>query len=120
MQSVFSWAPWAPKVARKCESKHWYAFGAEGQSLGWSVYGHVITKFSRMGNLPRFLPMVLRRRASRARAPLRKGQYFKYDILLSFNKPFGRQVFSRENEMKVLLYIYQESLLPSSILVVNN
>ena len=35
VQSVFSWAPsWAPKVARKCESKHWYACGAEGRSAG--------------------------------------------------------------------------------------
>ena len=48
MQSVFSWAP---KVARKCESKHWYACDADGRS----VYGHVITKFSRMGSLPHFL-----------------------------------------------------------------
>ena len=42
---------WAPKVARKCESKHWYALGADGRS----VYSHVITKFSRMGSLPYFL-----------------------------------------------------------------
>ena len=48
VQSVF---PWAPKVARKCESKHWYACGADGRS----VYGHVITKFSRMGSLLHFL-----------------------------------------------------------------
>ena len=41
MQSVFSWAP---KLARKCESKHWYACGADGRSVG-----HVITKFSGMG-----------------------------------------------------------------------
>ena len=27
----------------------------DGRSVGWSVYGHVITKFSRMGRLPRFL-----------------------------------------------------------------
>ena len=38
---------WAPKVARKCESKNWYACGADGPSGGRSVYGHVITKFSR-------------------------------------------------------------------------
>ena len=31
VQSVCSWAP---KVARKCESKHWYACGAEGRSGG--------------------------------------------------------------------------------------
>ena len=34
VQSAFSWAP---KVARKCESKHWYACGADGRSLGRSV-----------------------------------------------------------------------------------
>ena len=45
MQSAFSWAP---KVVRKCESKHWYACGADGRSVGRPV-GHVITKFSGMG-----------------------------------------------------------------------
>ena len=29
----------APKLARKC--------GADGQKVGWSVYGHVIAEFSR-------------------------------------------------------------------------
>ena len=38
----------APKLARKCEIKHWYACGAEGRKVGWSVYDHVITEFSRM------------------------------------------------------------------------
>ena len=38
---------WAPKVARKCESKQWYSCGADGRA----VYGHVITKLSRMGSL---------------------------------------------------------------------
>ena len=33
VQSAFSWAP---KVARKCESKHWYACGADGRSVGRS------------------------------------------------------------------------------------
>ena len=33
---------------------HWYACGADGRSGGRSVYGHVITKFSRMGCLPHF------------------------------------------------------------------
>ena len=28
---------WAPKVARKCESKHWYACGPDGRSIGQSV-----------------------------------------------------------------------------------
>ena len=48
MQLVFYWAP---KLARKCESKHWLPCGADGRS-----YGHVITKFSRMGRLPHFQP----------------------------------------------------------------
>ena len=47
MQLVFYWAP---KLARKCESKHWFPCGADGRS-----YGHVITKFSRIGRLPHFL-----------------------------------------------------------------
>ena len=38
----------APKLARKFEIKHWYACGADGQKIGWSVYGHVIAKFSRV------------------------------------------------------------------------
>ena len=80
-QSVFSWAPWAPKVARKCENKHWDACGADRRSVGRSVYGQVITKFSRMGSLPHFLPMVLCRGASHARAPLSIGS-----VSLSFTK----------------------------------
>ena len=46
VQSVFSWAP---KVVRKCESKHCFSCGADGWSGGRSVCGHVITKFSGMG-----------------------------------------------------------------------
>ena len=38
----------APKLARKCEIKHWYACGADGRKVGWSVYGHAIAEFSRM------------------------------------------------------------------------
>ena len=38
----------APKLARKCEIKHWYACGADGRKVGWSVYGHVIAEFFRM------------------------------------------------------------------------
>ena len=38
----------APKLARKCEIKHWYACGADGRKVGWSVYSHVIAEFSRM------------------------------------------------------------------------
>ena len=38
----------APKLARKCDIKHWYACGADGRKVGWSVYGHVIVGFSRI------------------------------------------------------------------------
>ena len=38
----------APKLARKCEIKHWYACAADGRKVGWSMYGHVIAEFSRM------------------------------------------------------------------------
>ena len=44
--------------------------GADGRSGGRSVYGHVITKFSRMGSLPHFFTHGAPLRASRARAPL--------------------------------------------------
>ena len=37
---------------------------------GRSVYGHLVTKFSRMGSLPHFLTHGAPLRASRARAPL--------------------------------------------------
>ena len=46
-----SGCPWAPKllsVARKCEIKHWFSCGEDGRSVAQVVYGHVITKFSRM------------------------------------------------------------------------
>ena len=39
----------APKLARKCEIKHWYACGADGRKVGWSVYVHVIAEFSSYG-----------------------------------------------------------------------
>ena len=48
VQLVFSWAP---KLARKCESRHWFPCGADRRS----VYGHVIIKYSRMSKLPHFL-----------------------------------------------------------------
>ena len=64
VQLVF---PWAPKLARKCESRHWFPCGADGRS-----YGHVITKFSRMGRLPHFLTYgAPPTRALRARVELR-------------------------------------------------
>ena len=26
---------WAPKLARKCENKHWFPCGADGRSVVW-------------------------------------------------------------------------------------
>ena len=37
----------APKLAGKCDIKQWHACGADGQKVGWSVYGHVIAELSR-------------------------------------------------------------------------
>ena len=71
MQSAFSWAP---NVTRKCESKHWYACGADGRSVGRSVaqsVGHVITKFPGMG---RFIYPWCSAGALRARSPATKGE----------------------------------------------
>jgi len=48
MDVQYQVAPGLLNVARKCEIKHWFPCGAEEQSVGRSVYGHVITKFSRM------------------------------------------------------------------------
>ena len=48
---------------------HWYACGADGRSVGRSVYGHVFTKFSRMASLPHFLTRGAALRALRAREP---------------------------------------------------
>ena len=53
----------APKLARKCEIKHWYACGADGRKdgkVGWSVYGHVIAKFSKMDRFSKLWDFELR------------------------------------------------------------
>ena len=42
----------APKLARKCESKHWFPYGADGRTVARSVNGHMITRFSGMGRFP--------------------------------------------------------------------
>ena len=63
-----------PKLARKCEIEHWLACGADGRSLGrprgWSVYGHGLTKFSRMGSLLNFLTQSAPLRELREGGPL--------------------------------------------------
>ena len=43
------------------------------------MYGHVITKFSRMGSLPHFVTHGAPLRASRARAPLKIGSLISKD-----------------------------------------
>ena len=61
MQSVFSWAP---KVARKCDSKHWYACDADGRrSFGIRSRDYQIFWDRKIF----FSPMVLRWRELRAR-----------------------------------------------------
>ena len=42
LQSAFSWAP---KVDRKCESKHWYACGAEGQAAGGTTAVKLLNRY---------------------------------------------------------------------------
>ena len=64
VQSAFSWAP---KVAKKCESKHWYPCGTDGRSVG-----HVITKFVGMG---RFIYPWCSAGALRARSSAMKGWF---------------------------------------------
>ena len=60
---------WAPKVVRKCESKHWLSCDADRRRAGGqSVYDYVITKFSGMG---RFTKLWGSAHALRARVELR-------------------------------------------------
>ena len=81
----------APKLVRKCEIEHWLPCGADGRSGGRSVYGHVITKFSRMGSLLDFLTHGAPLRASRPRAPLLK---FELKFELIFFRVFLVNVYS--------------------------
>ena len=37
----------APKLAKKCENKHWCACGADGRKVRWLGDRHVSAKFSR-------------------------------------------------------------------------
>ena len=64
-QRDWAFFSWVPKLPRKCESKHWFPYGADGRSFVQSVYGQLITKSSGMGTI--YLPMVLRRRARELR-----------------------------------------------------
>ena len=54
----------APKLARQCEIKHWYACGADGRKVGCSVYGHVIAEFSRMDRVSKLWVTSLDRKMS--------------------------------------------------------
>ena len=75
MQSAFSWGT---KVAGKCESKHWYACGADRRSVG-----HVITKFSGMG---RFIYPWCSSGALRARSSAKTYSALSFDRINFFNK----------------------------------
>ena len=74
MQSAFSWGT---KVAGKCESKHWYACGADRRSVG-----HVITKFSGMG---RFIYPWCSSGALRARSSAKTYSALSFDRINFFN-----------------------------------
>ena len=89
VQSVFSWAP---KEARKCESKHWYACGADGRE----VYGHVITIFSRMGRFtfPWYSAGELRARSSAMSGSHWVATYVK-DAIINYFDSFGRPPFQQ-------------------------
>ena len=102
LQSAFSWTP---KVARKCESKHWYACGADGRSVGRSVarsLGHVITKFSGMGRFiyPWCSAGALRARSSANNRDLKhrhlNGRRRRFPTEADWGKGF---VFGGENEV---------------------
>ena len=58
----------------------WYACGADERSGGRSVYGHVITKFYRMGSLPHFFTHGAPLRAVRAR----ELRYYSFKIFLRY------------------------------------
>ena len=40
-------SPCAPRLARKCDIKHWFSCSADG----WAVYCHVFTNFFKMGRV---------------------------------------------------------------------
>ena len=58
----------APKLARECEIKHWYACGADGRQVGWSVYRHVIAEFSRMNRFSKLWGFELSQRSNKISA----------------------------------------------------
>ena len=94
---VQSASSWAPKVARKCESKHWYACGADRRSLGRSVTW-----------LPNFLEWVdyLSYGASRARgAPLWKFLY-NFDFRNTTRAINNKMYSSSRNTIFYTYYIY--------------
>ena len=72
VQSAFSWAP---KVARKCESKHWYACGADGRAVGGRCTVTWLANFLGWVDL-------LTHGALRARAPLKIAQN-EFGLLLT-------------------------------------
>ena len=69
---------------------HWFACGANGRRADGRAYGHVITKFSRMGRLLHFLTHGASLRALREReAPLLNYCFFVVtNIISNFFKIF--------------------------------
>ena len=103
---VPSASSWAPKVARKCESKHWYVCGADGRSVGRSVTW-----------LPNFLGWVyflsngaLPTRALRARVELRINSFQRALLWQSL----GIWIFSSCTRIRC---IYRKSLLNHIVFV---
>ena len=69
----------------------------DGRAGGRSVYGHMITKFSRMGSLPHSFTHGAPLRASRARAPL--SAFFKTEFSTQLAKKMNKSGYVR-----VILY----------------
>ena len=78
VQLVFSWAP---KLASKCESKHWLPCGADGRT----GYGHVITKF--VGWVDYHISLAMGRSAKRARGRNSAIMQFVDKLSSSFTVP---------------------------------
>ena len=97
---------------------------AVGRSVGRSLYGHVITKFSRMGSLPLFLPMVLHcARFARESSAISTFCSFKWVhpvqywpisisilILLQFKYTFGDNITRKNCETLCIIYLVYRDL----------
>ena len=80
----------------------------DGRVGGRSVYGHVITKFSRMGSLPHFLPMMLRctRFARESSAKSGSRSFSACNTLIFFQYNPWEWSFSLQFVFYFILFIY--------------